>query len=140
MRNLPVFAWLDKGIYGHPIVPGVTMGIKIGRYLPPQTVNDGFEGPAEDLAAFVRSYVPGLADAAVVPVTDVDQCAYDITPDEGFVIGRIPSTPQICIAAGFCGTGYKFAPVVGELLCDFAQGKPFGYDISALDPARFGEK
>ena len=34
-ETLPVFAYLDVGIYGHPIYAGKTPGVKIGFYHPP---------------------------------------------------------------------------------------------------------
>ena len=32
---VPVFAYLDIGIYGHPVYEGKTPGVKIGFYNPP---------------------------------------------------------------------------------------------------------
>ena len=34
-ERLPVFAYLDVGIYGHPMLQGKTPGVKIGYYNPP---------------------------------------------------------------------------------------------------------
>ena len=35
---MPVFAYLDIGIYGHPVYEGKTPGVKIGFYNPPGSV------------------------------------------------------------------------------------------------------
>lgn len=45
---------------------------------------------------------------------------YTNTPDGHFVIDRMPGCQRTSIACGFCGHGFKFAPVVGEILADLA--------------------
>ena len=45
---------------------------------------------------------------------------YTSTPDQHFVIARHPGHAQVTVAAGFSGHGFKFAPVVGEILADLA--------------------
>ena len=42
------------------------------------------------------------------------------TPDEHFILDLHPTLPQVCIAAGFSGHGFKFC-VVGEIMADLAQ-------------------
>lgn len=42
------------------------------------------------------------------------------TPDGDGVIGPLPGTPQILVAAGFSAHGFKFAPVVGAALAELA--------------------
>jgi glycine/D-amino acid oxidase-like deaminating enzyme len=45
-------------------------------------------------------------------------CLDTMTPDER-VCHRYPSEiPQVMLAAGFCGRGFKFASVLGEVLAD----------------------
>jgi sarcosine oxidase/L-pipecolate oxidase len=50
---------------------------------------------------------------------DVSTCLYTMTPDEDFVLDTIIS-PRIILAAGFSGHGFKFAPLIGELLSALA--------------------
>ena len=45
-------------------------------------------------------------------------CLYTNTPDEHFLIDRHPSAPNVLLAGGFSGHGFKFASVVGEILAD----------------------
>jgi sarcosine oxidase len=42
------------------------------------------------------------------------------------------------IGCGFSGRGYKFAPVIGEILADLATTGATGHDIGFLSPERFG--
>ena len=49
---------------------------------------------------------------------------YTMTPDEHFVVDEHPEYPQVILAAGFSGHGFKFASVMGEVLSDLAlEGK-----------------
>jgi sarcosine oxidase len=63
---------------------------------------------------FVRAYLPG-ADG---PRQDASVCMYTLTPDRHFLIDRHPEADEVVLAAGFSGHGFKFAPVVGEILAD----------------------
>jgi sarcosine oxidase len=45
-------------------------------------------------------------------------CLYTLTPDRHFLIDTLDD--RVAFAAGFSGHGFKFAPVVGEILADLA--------------------
>ena len=64
-------------------------------------------------------------------------CAYDLTPDGNFIIDRHPRDPSIAIACGFSGHGYKFCPVVGEILTDLLLEGGTSFDIEFLSLDRF---
>ena len=132
---LPVFAFLDVGIYGHPIYAGRTPGVKIGFYNPPgvKTLRTGIR----DVYSFVDECMPALRDAEAVDVTEVDQCFYDLVADDNFVLGNLAEFANIYVGVGWRGTGYKYAPWVGQTLMQLAfQGETI-YDISRFSPQRF---
>ncbi len=60
-----------------------------------------------------------------------------MTPDEHFVIGVHPQFPQVSLACGFSGHGFKFAPVVGEILADLATQGTTNHPIGIFSPTRF---
>ena len=64
-------------------------------------------------------------------------CLYTNTPDEHFVITTLPDAPQVAIAAGFSGHGFKFCSVVGEILADLATDGATGHPIGLFQPGRF---
>lgn len=134
---LPVFAYLDVGIYGHPIYEGRTPGVKIGYYNPPdvQVVNTRIH----DIASFVEECMPSLRGVASVDVTDVDQCYYDLVADDNFILGVLPDMPEIAVGMGWRGTGYKYAPWAGQVLMQLALQGGSVYDISRFAPGRFVE-
>lgn len=50
-------------------------------------------------------------------------CMYTMSPDQHFMIDRLPGMPQVVFAAGMSGHGFKFAPVLGEELVALALGE-----------------
>jgi glycine/D-amino acid oxidase-like deaminating enzyme len=63
---------------------------------------------------------------------------YTMTPDEHFILDHHPAYPQVVFGAGFSGHGYKFAPVIGEILADLALDGSTSHEIAFLSLARFG--
>jgi sarcosine oxidase len=107
--------------YGFPIhgIPG----FKIGKYHHRrETVNPDRmdrECHAEDervLRDAIRRYFPE-ADG---PTLSMKTCLFTNSPDEHFILDRLPDCPQVSIAAGFSGHGFKFAGVIGAIMADIA--------------------
>ena len=134
-ERMPVIAYLDTGVYLHPIVDGLVDAVKIGYYQPPDLPRraTGVTGVAD----FVEKCVPGLAGAEVSDVTDVDQCDYDLVADDDFVLGPVPGFGNVFVGVGWRGTGFKFAPWVGRVLAELACREGTVYDVARFDPGRF---
>jgi glycine/D-amino acid oxidase-like deaminating enzyme len=135
---MPVIAYLDTGVYVHPIVDGVVDAVKVGYYNPPDLPR-GRTG-INDIADFVAQVMPGLSGAASTDVLDVDQCDYDLVADDDFVLGAVPGVDNVHVGVGWRGTGYKFAPWVGRVLHQLALQDGTVYDIARFDPARFSRR
>lgn len=133
--NFPVFAYLDIGIYGHPIYEGTKGGLKIGYYNPPDVVTQ--HTVVHDVRSFVELCMPSLADFEFVDVEEVDQCFYDLVEDDEFILGPLPDAAGVTVGVGWRGTGYKYAPWVGRTLAQVALQGGSVYDIARFDPARF---
>ena len=135
---LPVFAYLDVGIYGHPIYDGKTPGVKIGFYRPPDATL--VPSRIESVDDFVAECVPALRGAQTVDVAEasgVDICSYDLVADDDFILGPVPGAGSVYAGVGWRGTGYKFAPWVGLVLARLALEQPVGYDLRRFAPGRF---
>jgi sarcosine oxidase len=137
-ETLPVFAYLDVGIYGHPLYAGKTPGVKIGFYHPPDAaVVPSRIGSVED---FVAECMPGLRGAETIDVAEasgVDTCFYDLVGDDDFILGPLPGADGAFVGVGWRGTGYKFAPWVGSVLAQLAVTRGTAYDVSRFAPGRF---
>jgi sarcosine oxidase len=132
---MPVIAYLDTGVYLHPIVEGLIDTVKIGYYNPPDMPRDSTT--IDSIASFVEQCLPGLAGCESVPVTDVDQCDYDLVADDDFVLGAVPGFGNVFLGVGWRGTGYKYSPWVGRVLHELARHRGTVYDIARFAPARF---
>jgi sarcosine oxidase len=111
--------WADgDDVYGL-LTPGE--GVKVGFHGTGPVVDPDHRdftpvpAEAERLQAYVARYVPGV-DATEPRFIS---CLYDNSPDEDFVIDRVG---PLTVATGFSGHGFKFAPLLGEMLADLAMG------------------
>lgn len=64
-------------------------------------------------------------------------CIYTMTPDEHFVVDRHPEHPQVALAAGLSGHGFKFASILGRILAELATDGKSSLPIDFLSLKRF---
>jgi sarcosine oxidase len=135
----PIFIeWGADMIYGLPVPDGGARGgtYKVSHHTP-GTVLDGDDpvgtAPLHDdagllalLTGAVRRLLPSLDPDPV----HTERCVYDNSTDADFVLAR---TGRIVVGCGTSGHGFKFGPLLGELLADLAEGatpsidlRPFG--------------
>ena len=119
-RDCPAFLFDLPGgcFYGVPQID--PRGIKVAQHTGGAVVDDPLSVDREiDLvdqeavAEFVAEYLAG----ATTQCTDHTVCMYTMTPDAHFIVDRHPEYPQVALAAGLSGHGFKFTSVLGELLC-----------------------
>jgi sarcosine oxidase len=125
----PVFNMeADEGrYYGTP-------GFKLGKYHhreervdPDRMDRECHPEDEEVLRKAIRRYFPD-ADG---PTMAMKTCLFTNSPDGNFILDLHPDFPQVSIAAGFSGHGFKFASVVGEIMADFAlEGGCSRFDLS----------
>jgi len=113
------------GYYGFPINRDGVMKIANhgpGREMSPESSKRAVTPEEEkNLREFLSSTFPALADA---PIVSSRVCMYCDTHDGHFWIARDPDRRGLIIAAGDCGHGFKFAPVLGEIIADAVEEKP----------------
>jgi sarcosine oxidase len=129
---------LDGIFYGFPYDEDA--GLKVSRHhsedvVEPDTVDRaGRPADVERVRAFMRRYMPS-ADG---PLRTSTVCLYTNTPDRNFVIDVHPAVPGVAYASACSGHGFKFAPIVGEILADLTLDGATGFPIDAFRAARFG--
>ncbi len=125
-ERFPVFGAdiSTTGYYGFPLDrEGV---VKIanhgpGREMSPESPNRVVTPQEEkDLRDFLSSTFPALADA---PIVYSRVCMYCDTNDGHFWIAPDPERPGLIVATGDSGHGFKFAPVLGEIIADAVEEK-----------------
>ncbi|MBB5165971.1 N-methyl-L-tryptophan oxidase [Mycobacterium sp. AZCC_0083] len=125
-------------IYGFPAIDGPDGGVKVaffrkGQECTPETI-DRVVHP-EEISAMrdrVTELLPALTGDCVHSAT----CMYSNTSDEHFVITRHPDYANVTVACGFSGHGFKFVPVVGEIVADLATTGTTAHPIALFDPQR----
>ena len=139
--RFPVFLIdVEEGsFYGFPLHDG--HGFKFGKYHhrfepidpddPDRSVHAEDEGL---LRAFADRYFPDGAG----PTEMLKACMFTNSPDEHFVLDRLPDAPQVAVFAGESGHGYKFCSVVGEVLADLVIDGATRHDIGLFRIDRFG--
>ena len=114
----------QTGWYGFPVLADGTL--KIGNHgagIPihpeePRIVSPSWEQKCRE---FLRETFPHLADA---PLIGSRLCLYCDSWDGNFYIDFDPERPGLLVAAGGSGHGFKFAPVIGDIIADVLEEKP----------------
>ncbi|HWG85995.1 MAG TPA: N-methyl-L-tryptophan oxidase [Deinococcales bacterium] len=91
--------------------------------------------PADEaeLRDAVRAFFPD-ADGPTLRLT---ACLYTNTPDENFILDRLPGHPEVIVASPCSGHGFKFSSVIGKILADLATSGESPLDLSLFRYGRF---
>ncbi|SDI66148.1 sarcosine oxidase/N-methyl-L-tryptophan oxidase [Paraburkholderia phenazinium] len=124
--------------YGFPNLDG--SGLKVGRHDGGQPVAADapltpFGDESTDVAeleSFLRRYLPAAGKLRMGKT-----CEYDVTPDEHFIIDRLPACSHVHVATGFSGHGFKFASAIGEALAERITQGASRLDLSLFSLGRF---
>ena len=135
----PVWIWEGEGdrqVYGFGTGSDGTVKVAFfrgGAPCDPHTIDRTVGvGEVDEIASFVRRHVPGAVHRFVRAKT----CLYTCTPDHHFVIARHPGHDDVVLACGFSGHGFKFVPVVGEIVSDLVADGTTRHPIGLFDPTR----
>ncbi|WP_193048665.1 N-methyl-L-tryptophan oxidase [Mycolicibacterium baixiangningiae] len=125
-------------IYGFPAIDGPGGGVKVaffrkGVVCTPETIDRVVH---DQEIREMRDEVARLLPALDGPCVHSATCMYSNTPDQHFVIARHPDSVNVTVACGFSGHGFKFVPVVGEILADLATTGTTAHPIDLFDPRR----
>jgi sarcosine oxidase len=138
--SLPAFAFdTPRGFfYGFPALDA--RGLKLAEHTGGRVVTDPLHvdraiDAAEQatIEGWLTDHLPGVGHAR----TAHEVCLYTMSPDHNFVVGLHPEHPQVAVAAGFSGHGFKFASVIGEVLADLALTGTTPQPVGFLSPQRF---
>lgn len=138
---MPTFIWDQAradSIYGFPRTgpDGVKIGFHDRGGLADMSRPQPEGSPAEiaELHDVLRTTLPSVAGRHLRSVG----CSYALTPDHDFVLGIAPGCDErVVVAAGFSGHGFKFVPVIGEVVADLVIAGETPYDLDFLAPTRF---
>jgi sarcosine oxidase len=122
--------------YGFPVD---AFGVKIGKHhhrdetVDPDDCDRSVSAQDE---AVIRAALADHLPAANNRMRMAKTCLYTMTPDGHFLIDRVVS-PHIILVSACSGHGFKFAPVIGEIVADLAIRATTAHDISRFRLDRF---
>ncbi|HEU0104244.1 MAG TPA: N-methyl-L-tryptophan oxidase [Mycobacteriales bacterium] len=124
--------------YGFPAIDGPDGGVKVSffrRGVPctPETIDREVH---PDEVEYMRSHTARLLPGLPGRFLDAVTCMYSNTPDQHFVVAQHPDHDNVSVACGFSGHGFKFVPVMGEVLADLATTGSTAHPIALFDPRR----
>lgn len=124
--------------YGFPVHDGP--GVKLGWYhhfgeaIDP---SDPDRSVRPDDEAALRAFLDRHLPDATGPTVMLKACIFTNTPDEHFVVDRLPDAPQVTVVSACSGHGYKFCSVIGEIAADLATAGSTPHDIGLFRLDRF---
>jgi sarcosine oxidase len=138
--RFPVFLLESRhGIhYGLPYYD--RMGLKIAKH---HHFNEAVDADGYDMAlsvadeAAIRAPLAEYLPDANGSLLAAQPCLYTMTRDETFIIDRLPGCPQVVIASPCSGHGFKFSPVVAEIITDLITAGTTRHDIAPFRLGRF---
>ena len=138
--NFPVFnLTVEEGrYYGFPVF-GIP-GFKVGRYhhldeqVDPETM-DREPNPQDE--AILRVFTDRYFPRARGPAMTLRTCMFTNTPDEHFIIDRLPDFERVLAVSPCSGHGFKFCSVIGEIVADLVIKGSTSHDISLFSLGRF---
>lgn len=121
--------WLvDEGeagcFYGFPPVNG--NAFKVAEHSGGQPVNSATAVNRQESGADIlrcQDFLRRWFRHETVRQVRSSVCMYTLSPDQHFLLDRLPDAPQIVFLAGLSGHGFKFAPVLGDLLVGKVRGE-----------------
>jgi sarcosine oxidase len=138
-RELPIWIWEVEEmlqLYGFPLENDrvKTAFYHEGSPITPETVDrEVHENEIARVRRAIAPRVPTLDGRLAAAKT----CLYTSTPDHHFVIDLHPLHRNVVIASPCSGHGFKFVPVIGEILSDLALEGATRHPIEPFRMARF---
>jgi sarcosine oxidase len=140
---LPVFIIESRHGMHYGVPPHAGAGIKVAKHhhrneaVDPDDYDRAVSAHDEEL---IRLALAEHMPAANGRLLAAKTCLYTMTPDGDFLIDRLPGAANVIVASPCSGHGFKFAPVIGEILADLATSGGTRHDIARFGLARFGRE
>jgi sarcosine oxidase len=130
-QRLPIWIWeweQGRQAYGFPDVGD---GVKVARHHEGERVAiERLDRSVADVeVAGIRQLIERLLPDAAGALRASSVCCYTDAPDGHFVLGPLPGAPEVVVVSPCSGHGFKFAPVIAEIVADLVTGAPGGFDL-----------
>ena len=128
--RFPIWIWMEVPcFYGFPIFGEPAVKVAWDRCEVFTDADTRTFHPDPEATAAIRAFTAQHLPTANGAVRLAKTCLYTLTPDRDFVIDRVPGTDHIFTAIG-AGHAFKFASLIGRLMCDLSQDGATDLDLS----------
>lgn len=140
----PIARIVDASAYLRPARGGLMMGgMETGPLVLEPRLDPTFEMSQTPLDMTILDtfttalgpLVPALGDT---PVAEHRGGLFTMTPDARFLAGPVPGVRGLWTATGCNGSGFSISAGIGRALAEWIVGGEPPFDLSILDPGRFG--
>ena len=139
---MPIFINRDpkNDIYGFPLFDHPT-AIKISDHSGAKKIDISerdFEldtVKAKDTLERAKLFLPFSTD-----LIHFETCLYTKTPDEHFILDLHPEYKNVALAGGFSGHGFKFGPILGEIMAGLVLDGKSKHDLSLFGINRWKKR
>ena len=125
-------------VYGFPLFD-LPHAVKVSDHANAPTIrlDDRKTGLMEERARETIRRVQSFLPDVTSDIVHFEMCLYTKTPDEHFILSLHPDYDNVVIGGGFSGHGFKFGPVLGEILADLALEGRSKHDLGLFAANRF---
>jgi len=128
--RFPIWIWTDVPcFYGFPIFGEPAVKVAWDRCEVVTDADTRTFHPDPQATSAIKAFTDEHLPTANGGVRLTKTCLYTLTPDRDFIIDRVPGTEHIFTAIG-AGHAFKFASLIGRLLCDLSQDGTMDLDLS----------
>ncbi len=140
----PIARIVDASVYLRPARGGLMMGgmendpISIDPRADPSFTIADTPLDMRVLDAFTEALGPLVPALGDTPVAEHRGGLFTMTPDARFLAGPVPGVRGLWTATGCNGSGFSISAGIGRALAEWMVGGEPPFDLSSLDPGRFG--
>ncbi len=146
-RETPSFVAPDYLVYGREEVGGFLVGFfdENAKTRDPASIPDPFsftlfEPDADQIAPNYEGAMRLFPALEKAPVRRFINGPETFTPDGLPLVGPIPEIEGLFVATALNSAGVTWSAMTGEAIARDVMGREHDFDVSALDPSRFGEE
>lgn len=139
-RGFPCFFYDTPSGYYYGFPDHKAQGLKVARHSGGQIVSDSVTGqhnPDPEDRNLVEVFLANYLPETTLQLRRWSGCYYTMTPDEHFIVDRLPDAPNVVVVAGLSGHGFKFTSVLGQIASELAVKNTSEFDIDFLSMRRF---
>ncbi|MDH5401199.1 MAG: N-methyl-L-tryptophan oxidase [Candidatus Heimdallarchaeota archaeon] len=139
--NFPIFIYWDNEVnYGFPVHEKedyLKIGLHESSIMKPKSDRGEKIEVNDEMLDQIKKFISKTFNDINTSPEFIDTCIYTMTENENFIIDYIPNSNKILIVGGFSGHGFKFTPLIGEIVCDLICETPIVHDLSHFKFSNF---